>query len=780
MFTFVLSYHQLVLSHYREEEERSGDEDIRVVVSRFLKLGILHLIAYFFPFFGGNFLVTPVFLQERKHFVVKLKTKHRQPWCSQINQQQQQQSREKAGNAGQGTSPEVQHGTSHKTLAKASTPRVTPLSLDTEMFDDGESLCGFQAKRARSDESVTRDSNFLDRCKAPKRATRNRKTRGSERKDSTTAAEPQTGDTHTDGQPPIGQTDVEPDSRNILHRLPQLKSDTDNNSVCQESRANKRKTEENSHGSVENEMRQGQEEPEGLCVAKSVNVEVDETPSLSDSRAEPPAWQTGDELEFNERNCMESSSHGDATVTQAETDSPKSKHKKKKRKKCAAQNVSQEEDRKLESEVRMEESSVSKKKKKRKKRREEEAAQLQLSPAHVPLSDGAGAEFKEDETTAAAGESGEGDAWNTSTGQMEKSGNGLENTASSEVTLKSSKVKKKKHKKKQESSCVDANDTKGGEKVVDVTLCNDAASSEESTRKSVKKMKTKKLSDGADTSYPSEKNEQVEYSPAKPKQGLEDQNAAIVTKKKKKGKLFRRIPSEDGVAQSDESVSVQKKTKKRTSSFLAADVEEKDAQTEGEQNSLPQFTDAHVWGSENPSVSAGDFEMKSAEMAGTLEDSNNRVWKKNKKRKRKTSLMEDGVEEDHKQDFEEPKSTLPDSTNAGAKRKNEDAELKESTENTCSVVSHGRKGKNLTSPLVSKGNHTHSDDISGASHTFGRACKETVFEQASPSKALKVRSPKLSNTSVSNLSFSDYIMEKKKKKFKHKLHSFNLAFLSDV
>lgn len=684
-------------------------------------------LAYFF-LFCGNFVITLVFLQERKHFVVKLKTKSRQPWCSQIKQQQQQQQRrEKAGNASRGTSPEAQHETSHKTPDKASTPRVTPLSLATEKFDNGESLGGFQVKRVRTDGHVLRDRNLLDTNKAPKRATQNRKTlcqqeaREAKKKDSTTAAEPQTGVTHTDGQPPTGQTDVEPDSQNILHPLPELISDTDNNSVCHEMKANKRKTEENDHGSVENEMRQRQEEPEGLGVVKSVNVEVEETPSLSDSRAEPPTWQTGDEPEFNERNCTESSSHGDATVRQAKTDSPKSKHKKKKRKKSAAQNVSQEEDRKLESGVRMKKSSVNRDVEnsgKKKRRRKEEAAQLQLSPAHVPRTN--------------------------STGRIKKSGDGAENTASSKVTPKPSKVKKKKHKKKKKSSRVDA--TGGGEEVVGVTLCDDA-------------------------SYSPEKNEQVEKSPAKPK------NADMVTKKK--GELFSRIPSEDGAAQSDESVSVQKKTKKRTSSFLAADVEEKDAQTEGEQNSPPQFTDAHVWGTQNSSVSAGDFEMESAEMAGTLEDSNDRERKKNKKRKRKKSLMEDVVEKDHKRGFKERNKTLPDRTNTGAKRKNKDADLEESTENTCGVVSHEIKDKHLTSPLVPEGNHTHGDDKSRASRTFGRACQETVFEQASPSKTLKDGSPKLSDVSVPNLSFSGYIM-KKQKRVKRKLYNYNLSFLTDV
>lgn len=722
--------------------------------------------------------------------MVKLKTKSRQPWCNQIKQQQQQQRREKAGNARQGTAPGAQRETSHKTPDEASTPRVTPLSLDAEMLDDGESLCGFQVKRARSDGRVMRDSDFLDRNKTPAtpRTRRNRNTlcqQEAERKDSTTAAKPQTGVTHPDDQLPTGQTDVEPDGQNILHRLPELISDT-NNSVCRESRANTRKTEENVHRSVADEMRQRQEEPEGLRVAKSVNVEVEETPSLSNSRAEPPTWQTGDELEFNERNCMESLSHGDATVSQAEANRPKSKRKKKRKKKCGAQNVGQEEDRKLESEVREEESSAScnvensGKKEMKRKGRKDEAAQLQLSPAHVPPNDGAGETFQKDGTTVAAG-----DARNTSAGQIEKSGHGLENT--SEVTLKSSKVQKKKHQKKRESSCIDA--TGGGEEVVDVSLCKDAASLEESTGKSPmkKKMTTKNLSDEADTSYPPEKNEQVENGPAKPKQGLEDQNADMVTKKKKKrkkGGLSCRIPSKDGVAQSDESGSVQKKTKKRSSSFLAADVEEKDAQTNGEQNSPPQFTDAHVWGTENPSVSAGDFETESAEMAGTSEDFNDGVWKTNQKRKRKTSLMADGVEKDHKQDFEEPNKTLPDSTNTGARRKNKDAEFEESTENTCSAVSHGIEGTGLTSPLVSDGKHAHSVDIAQASHAFGRACKETVFEQSSPSSKTPgkqaLKDPKLSDISVSNMSFSDYIMTNKRKKVKRKLHNVNLDFLTDL
>lgn len=750
------------------------------------------------------------------------KAKSRQTWCNQTKRQR----RTEAASAGQETSRETQRKTLHEIPAKASTSRVTPLSLDTESSADGESSCRFLVER--SDEHVTRDRNPLAQSEIPKR--KRHLTRGNKRtlfqqkawegelcddsdatvcephavqrsprqytpkgrEASTTAAEPQTDVLNTDDQSQTGQTEFEPESQNILI------SDANNDSVCSETRVKKRKKKKKDrvHGSIEDKMGQRQEEPEGLHAAKSVNVEVEETPSLSDNRAKPPTSQTSDELDYNETNCMDNSvSHDDTIVRQEERDIPESK--KEKRKKSAAQNVRQEVDGNLELDVRMEDSVISVscnvenggKKKKRRKRREEDVEQLQSSAADEPLNDGAGVQLKKkkrkkDKTIVAAEECEEKEARNMSTGQLEESGNGLESQASSQGTLESSNVKKKKKlKKKRQSSSNDA--TRDTEDAVDVSFSNDAATLEESTGKSLMKKKT--ISDGVDISNTPEENEKVEDTTQKANEGLEDQNAELVTKKKKKKKISSRTTSDDSVAQSDDSVSVRKKEKKRTSSFLVADVEEKD-----EQNSASQSVDAHVWGAENPSVSASDFETESAEIAGNLEESNDGVRQRKKKRKRKMSEKQDGVEKDHKRDFEELNKTcaLPETTDTGVKRKNkcvrdeidlrtsmerlesaadsghsptdkdvvlkkkkgkckdepcrviespltatEDTESEKLTLNTCSVVSHQKKGKRLTFPVVSKGEHGRSADMSQASSTFDQASKETLnmFEQASPS-----------------------------------------------
>lgn len=73
----------------------------------------------------------------------------------------------------------------------------------------------------------------------------------------------------------------------------------------------------------------------------------------------------------------------------------------------------------------------------------------------------------------------------------------------------------------------------------------------------------------------------------KTKEGLEDQNANLtekIKKKKKRKEILSSNLSEDNSPQSDDLVSVQEKEEKRTSSFRVADAEDNDAQTPVELN----------------------------------------------------------------------------------------------------------------------------------------------------------------------------------------------------
>ncbi|XP_019130516.2 phoenix isoform X1 [Larimichthys crocea] len=327
-----------------------------------------------------------------------------------------------------------------------------------------------------------------------------------------------------------------------------------------------------------------------------------------------------------------------------------------------------------------------------------------------------------------------------------KTTEGLEDQSNELVTLK----KKKRKKKALSDEVQDIDNTQKTTKGLDDQNAELVA---------MKKKKKKTVSNGEDISYTLEENEKVDDT-QKGTDGPEDQNAELVTtekkkKKKKIGEITSRNISEDSAAQSDDSVSVQKKEKKRTSSFLVADAEE-NVQTYRGQKSPAQSVDAHVWSAQKPGVSAGETE--SAEITGCLEETNDGVRKK--KRKRKTSVEQDSVEKDHKQDFEEPnKACLHETTNTGVKRKkkltgnesetvtpmerlenaadeehrptdeaamlkrkkkkkckdkpchmiednppaaNEDVESEKSPLNSCSSALHKAKGKDLTSPLVAK------------------------------------------------------------------------------
>lgn len=478
--------------------------------------------------------------------MARSKTKSRQTWCNQMTQQRE------AENSRQETSQETQHKKLNKIAAKTSTSKITALYLDPESSADRESSSLSVVVRETSDEHVTRDGNYLTQNVTQKgehltqgnKKTLFQQTAGElelckesdttvceppdvhrslsqytlKDRASTTAADPPTDALRSDDQSQTGQPEDKPESQSLLHSLQGLIRDINNDSVCSETRVKDRKKKKKHRvcGSTEDEMGERQEEPEGLQAAKSVNVELEEHPCLSDDNR-PPVSQTSDELEVNERNCTQNSSHDNRTVRQKERDIPNSEQKKN-RKESAAGRIRQEVDG---SGVRMEDSVFSVNHdiensgtKKKRKRSKKDVEQSQSHAGDEPLNDDAGREQrkkkkkKKDKTIEVAEKCEKKESWNrtldllpTSAGQLEESGNGLDNTLSCEGTLESSYVKKKKHKKKRHSSSNDA--APDEEEVAGMSFSNDAATVEERTGKSLKKKKKRKknISDGVDVSY---------------------------------------------------------------------------------------------------------------------------------------------------------------------------------------------------------------------------------------------------------------------------------------
>lgn len=139
---------------------------------------------------------------------------------------------------------------------------------------------------------------------------------------------------------------------------------------------------------------------------------------------------------------------------------------------------------------------------------------------------------------------------------------------------------------------------------------------EESVKSSEKDLA---LENGVELSYPKSVREvtnALEDSVANTKGSAEDKSPKAVKKEKQKHEV-KRNSSEDSVPQSDFSVAMQKKEKRRTSSFLCADAVEKDVQT----------------ARKRISVQAEDLGTQSAEITENLAQSDGCV--KAKKRKRK-------------------------------------------------------------------------------------------------------------------------------------------------
>ncbi|XP_034405788.1 glutamic acid-rich protein-like [Cyclopterus lumpus] len=236
-------------------------------------------------------------------------------------------------------------------------------------------------------------------------------------------------------------------------------------------------------------------------------------------------------------------------VTEPQSDDAEMQKKKKKKKSKGSGEDAEPLQSGIVTEPQSDEAEIQKKKKKKKRKKE---LGIEIAEEH-----------EEEETS-----NGTLDLPPMSTEQLEASRNCFQEP------LGSSLVKRKKRKKKQQSSD-DA--TQGGEEGVDVSFC--LQDSVTMAKGALKKKRSTFFEELNVFHTPKEKFENV--SNQKTNEGLEDQIAESVTKKKKKKEIFSRGVSEDKVAQSDDSVSAREKGKKRHSSFLVADAEESCAQTRG-------------------------------------------------------------------------------------------------------------------------------------------------------------------------------------------------------
>ncbi|CAK6973745.1 phoenix [Scomber scombrus] len=708
-----------------EEEERSDDEDIKVV--------------------------------ERNRFVVSCKARRRQIWNAPQKgdeQVEQQKKRRTAGNATQETSQGRQ--------------RMESSSSDLESTDDGESSRRVRAEKRRSNKHLKSRRNIA--YQTPSSSSNSQKVMEDELHDDSDATN---SVKHTQQGRDVSSTTVPADvchtlnlseteqpedepgtgeSQDLLQPPPHLIRDSNGD----ESSIKKRKKKKAKH-------RDEDEATEAQQAVTSEDVEI--------ADAESPAPQAADEPELNENNQTENSlrDNGDTLREEdgnVERELPHLKQKKKKRKKnkLAVENNEQEDEvGHLECDVRVEE----KKKKKKRDRngeREEDVEQLSSSAVAEPLND---AEIpkkkkkrKKEKSLVNTGVS------NSTLDQVEEHESCLESNAASQETLESSYVKKKKPKKKKQSY-LDATEAGEEDDGGDVSTSNDPATPAGKKKKKKKKRKgsdereedAEQLSSSAvaeplnDAEIPKKKKkrkkekslvnteevlnstvDQVEEPESclesnaasqetlessfvkkkkhkKKKQSCLDateageeevggdvnmsNDAATPAGKKKKKKIS--ICDETDVSPEEttgdkeaELVSKKKKKKKkeRTGEILSRNMsEDTEAQShdsvsvrEKEKKKASSFLAADAEGncaqthqdksspSQSVAVSAGDFEAESAETAGNVSvtESNGEVQKKKKKKKAPS-------DKDSKRYFEEPNETrqsdLHETTDVAVKKK---------------------------------------------------------------------------------------------------------------
>ena len=692
--------------------------------------------------------------QERKRFVVLSKATRQQTWGS-LKQQMR-----KADNPGQ----ETPRGGRLK-ATEGSVTRGKPLSADADGCHGGESTCGAPVERERNEQRVISGGNILARREKKNR----RHAQGNglfqqsvteeelcDDSDATVCEPPEPqrsprrGEAAAEPQTVVShtgelsQTEDEPESQSLLRSLPDIARDTNNDEASDESGAKRRKKKRKDKGALESVEEEMGQSQEE---PERLHAAAREAAGLSeDNRAGPPAAQSSDELEFNGRNCIKNSQ------TQEGEGTPDSKPKKKKRKKdkSLADYVGQGGDGNSESDVRTEEAVFS---------------------ANVE-NDGK----EEKKKRKISGE----DAKRLQSGTVDEA-----------LNVEDAAIKKKTKKRKGKLS-------QDGDEGVDVSLFNGAVTSEERMGTPVKKKKKKTVSDEAEDVDDAQ--EMTE--------GLEDQTTELMNKKKKKKKKKKISEgsgwnmTDDNATQRDDSVSVREKEKRATPSFLVADAKENSARTHGKQNSPPQSVGAEK------TVSAGDFETESAEVAGNLEESNDRVRKK--KEKRKVKVEEDGVETDHGQDFEEanktkekktrrrnesesanPAERFQNAADEGYPPTDEDAAVKKKKKKKCHVTTtEDAKSERSASNTCREtpGNQASNETRDGKNLLEGKASfkprenkkkRRKERNEQTPDPGIKPSSPMLSETliSVTEKTSPDRIMKNKHAKVKRTLLNLSDGFL---
>ncbi|KAM9729242.1 uncharacterized protein ACNS7B_016887 [Menidia menidia] len=357
------------------------------------------------------------------------------------------------------------------------------------------------------------------------------------------------------------------------------------------------------------------------------------------------------------------------------------------------------------------------------------------------------------------------------TEHLEETADCLENPEASQETLESTHVKRKKHKKKKKS---DSNEhTQVGEDAFnDVELANDDVTLAESAEPYYKKKKKRKVSEPEHIPIPPEDDGNVDGT-----ETMAEDAEIRVKKKKKKRKKSSTDMSEDTVAPGDFSASAQKQLEKSASSFLVADEEENAGQT-----LRKKCTDSCP---EKPSLS-----VFSAEMAGSLEETNGGVRKKKRKKRSATQQSLSG-----EADYEEPEErgqtapcdsgvkTKDDETVILKKRKkkknahgapaaaSEDAEPDHPSSRTPEIQTLGDK-RGKTKKKKGKG----LDQVAGVESFTGNAETE-VFE--TENKERKEPTADSSLGSHPETSSSGDIKKNKLKKAKRKLHNLNEDLFSE-
>ncbi|XP_034461922.1 phoenix [Hippoglossus hippoglossus] len=466
---------------------------------------------------------------ERKRFVfVPSKTKHSQPQKTPETRGSNVNHHERNASKGQEASQGRQKTMQHQIPAKALISMSTGLLSNTEDSDGevpSQSILAHSETPTRKRYLTTGNQKYIQGKESEKELCDDSdatycdtlELQGSprlqdtvkDREASLNVTEPPADVFIADDLSQMEQAENQPESKSLPQSLPEAVSGTDNESVCNETWVKKK-------GKGDDERRgQSQEDPGGLHAARSVEVEAGETPSpTEDNRAEPPATQTCDELE--------NLSHDDVIARQEERHIPESQPSLT----CNVVNGGEEK----------------KKKRKKGKRGVDDDEQLKASVVSEPLKDDGEilTKKKKGKKEKIVNVEEHGEALNMTSdlplrsgGQLEETGDCLENIESTQEKLEPILEKKrKKHEKKRPSA--DQEDTEVGAKDdANSSLSNDVTT-ETSTvkKKKIKEKKRESTSEGLDISCISEVDD-ANHS-QKMKGGSDDRALESVMKKKKK------------------------------------------------------------------------------------------------------------------------------------------------------------------------------------------------------------------------------------------------------